>query len=50
MGKIIAHLIRVMGVLVVVETPERAPSDSDTAFARRVQRRARAGRQPQLRH
>jgi len=29
---------RVMGVLVVVETPERAPTDSDTAFARRVQR------------
>ncbi|BDA47708.1 DNA replication licensing factor MCM6 [Coccomyxa sp. Obi] len=37
-GKIIQHLIRVMGVLVVVETPERAPTDSDTAFARRVQR------------
>ena len=37
-GKIIAHLVRVMGVLVVVETPERAPSDSDAAFARRVQR------------
>lgn len=29
---------RVMGVLVVVETPDRAPTDSDTAFARRVQR------------
>ncbi len=29
---------RVMGVLVVVETPERAPTDSETAFARRVQR------------
>ena len=37
-GKIINHLIRVMGILVVVETPERAPSDSDTAYARRVQR------------
>lgn len=37
-GKIIQHLIRIMGVLVVVETPERAPSDSDTAYARRVQR------------
>ena len=36
-GKIINHLIRVMGILVVVETPERAHSDSDTAFARRVQ-------------
>ncbi|CAK0783083.1 hypothetical protein CVIRNUC_006278 [Coccomyxa viridis] len=37
-GKIINHLIRVMGILVVVETPERAPSDSDTAYARRMQR------------
>ena len=36
-GEIINHLIRVMGILVVVETPERALSDSDTAFARRVQ-------------
>jgi hypothetical protein len=37
-GKIIQHLVRVMGVLVVVETPERTDEDTDTSYARRVQR------------
>ena len=37
-GKIIQHLIRAAGVLLVVETPERAAEDDDAAYARRVQR------------
>lgn len=37
-GKIVQHLIRTVGVLLVVETPERAPEDDDGAYARRVQR------------
>ena len=37
-GKIIGHLTRVAGVLVVVDTPERRPSEGDPAYAKRAQR------------
>ena len=37
-GKIIGHLTRVAGVLVVVDTPERRPTEGDHAYAKRAQR------------